>query len=144
MFSTILVAVDGSDQSNHALITACDIAEKYNSKLHLTHSPEIETVALAVGSGAYNIEPSLEKINEAGKQVMEKAVDLATKQGHVPESTSIGNADPAHEILQQAKKIKADLIVTGRRGLGSIKGLFLGTVSGKVSQEADCACLTVK
>ncbi len=144
MFSTILVAVDGSDQSAHALATACNIAPKYSSKLHLVHSPEVETVALAVGADAYSVEPSEEKINAAGKHVMDNAIELATKQGHAPESTKIGNADPAHEILEQAKTIDADLIVTGRRGLGSIKGMLLGTVSGKVSQAANCACLTVK
>lgn len=144
MFSNILVAVDGSDQSNHALATACDIAQKYQSKLHLVHSPQLETVALAVGSGAFSVEPSPEKINEAGKKVIDAAVEQAQRQGCSTESTIIGNAYPADEILESAKKVDADLIVMGRRGLGGIASLLLGSISGKVSQESPCACLTVK
>ena len=32
----------------------------------------------------------------------------------------------------------------GRRGHGDLQGLLLGSVSHKVCQLADCACLTVK
>ncbi len=144
MFANILVAVDGSEQSNHALATACDIAQKYESKLYLVHSPQLETVALAVGSGAVSIEPSEEKIEAAGKKVMDAAVEQAKRQGCSPEGTIIGNAYPADEILKGAKKVDADLIVMGRRGLGGIASLLLGSVSAKVSQESPCACLTVK
>lgn len=144
MFSTIVVAVDGSDQSNNALATACDIAQKYSSDLHLVHSPQLDTVALAVGSGAFNVQPSQKAINDAGKHVMDSAVELAKLQGCTPKSTAIGNDDPTQEILKQVEKTNADLIVTGRRGLGGISSMLLGSVSGKVSQEARCACLTVK
>lgn len=144
MFSTIVVAVDGSDQSDHALATACDLAQRYKSKIHLVHSPQLDTVALAVGSGAFHIKPSQDQVNEAGKHVMDKAVELAKRQGCQAEDTVIGNADPAAEILKHVKKTDADLIVTGRRGLGGIGSLLLGSVSQKISQEAPCACLTVK
>ncbi len=144
MFSTIIVAVDGSDQSDHALATACDITQKYKSDLHLVHSPQLDTVALAVGSGAFAIEPSQEQVSEAGKQVMDKAVKLAKRQGCTPKNTIIGKADPAIEILTLAEKTDADLIVTGRRGLGGITSVLLGSVSHTVSKEAPCACLTVK
>lgn len=46
--------------------------------------------------------------------------------------------------MAEAKRAKADLIAMGRRGLGGVKGLLLGSVSHKVSQLADCSVLTVK
>jgi nucleotide-binding universal stress UspA family protein len=36
------------------------------------------------------------------------------------------------------------MIIMGSRGLGGIKSLFLGSVSSKVCDQADCTCLTVK
>lgn len=144
MFKTIVVAIDGSEQASHALATACDIADKYKAAVHLVHSPELETTAIAVGSGAVAIAPEPEKIAEAGKHVMEQAVKQAEAQGCKPAECIIGNGDPAEEILQQAEKSKADLIVTGRRGLGGLASLLLGSVSHKVSQNAPCTCMTVK
>lgn len=144
MFKTIVVAIDGSEQAVHALATACDIAGKYKSDIHLVHSPELETTAIAVGSGAVAIAPAPEKIAEAGKQVMAQAVKQAEAQGCTPEECVIGDGDPADDILQQAEKSGADLIITGRRGLGGLASLLLGSVSHKVSQNAPCTCMTVK
>lgn len=51
---------------------------------------------------------------------------------------------PARSILKIAEDKKVDLIVMGRRGLGDLAGLMLGSISHKVSELANCACLTVK
>ena len=47
-------------------------------------------------------------------------------------------------IAGLAQDRKADAIVMGSRGLSDIKGLFLGSVSHKVSHLAECTCITVK
>ena len=143
MFEKIVVGVDGSDQSISALVTACDIAKKYESKLHLVHSPELETTGIAVGSGAVEIKPEPEAIAAAGEKVMAAAKAKAEEAGCPPTQCVVGNDSPATEILNCAEEIGADLIVLGRRGLGSITSLLLGSVSQKVSHEAKCACLTV-
>jgi nucleotide-binding universal stress UspA family protein len=52
--------------------------------------------------------------------------------------------DPAENILAVAKKKKADVIVLGRRGIGRLAGLLIGSVSQKVNQLADCPVCTVK
>jgi nucleotide-binding universal stress UspA family protein len=54
------------------------------------------------------------------------------------------SGDPAHAIVEEAKGHKADLIVMGRRGLGSLTGLLVGSTTTKVAQLAPCAVLTVK
>lgn len=51
---------------------------------------------------------------------------------------------PARSILNVAKDRRVDPIVMGRRGLGDLEGLLLGSVSHKVTQLAECPCLTVK
>lgn len=143
MFDKIIVGIDGSTQSKSALLTACDIAQKYSAELYLVHSPELETTAIAVGSGAVEIQPEPEAIAAAGEKVMLAAKEDATKAGCAPSGCIVGNDVAAKEILKCAGEIGADLIVLGRRGLGGVAGLFLGSVSQKVAQEADCACMTV-
>ena len=143
MFEKIVVGVDGSEQSKRALLTACDVAKKYGSELFLVHSPEVETTGIAVGSGAVEIEADPEVIAAAGEKTMQAAREDAAQAGCIPAQCFVGNDAPASEILKCAEDIEADLIVLGRRGLGSVKSLLLGSVSQKVSHEAKCACMTV-
>lgn len=143
MFEKIIVAIDGSESADNALEIACDLAKKYESEIHLVHSPQLETTAIAVGYGAVEINPDPKAVEEAGKQVMDRAVEKATSLGCTPSQCIISNGDPADEILKAAEAAKADLIVMGRRGLGRLSSLILGSVSQKVSHEAQSACLTV-
>ena len=143
MFKKIVVAIDGSEQAEHALKVACDVAGKYDSELALVHAPQLETTAIAVGSGAVAIEPSPEKVEEAGRQVMESAVERARSLGCAPQKTVIGNGTPADEILKELNASNADLVVMGRRGLGRVSSALLGSVSQKVSHDAQCTCMTV-
>lgn len=143
MFEKIVVGVDGSEQSKAAVLTACDVAQKYGSNLYLVHSPEVETTGIAVGSGAVELHPDPEVVAAAGETVMRAAREVATRAGCAPSQCIVGNDAPADEILKCAEETGADLIVLGRRGLGSVKSLLLGSVSQKVSHEATCACMTV-
>ncbi|HUO45666.1 MAG TPA: universal stress protein [Acidimicrobiia bacterium] len=56
----------------------------------------------------------------------------------------VDSGDPAATIVRLAKEVGADLIVMGSRGLGSVAGLLLGSVSHKVGHAAPCAVLTVR
>ncbi len=52
MFKRIVVGFDGSPESEHALRLACDLAQKYDSEIHLVHTPQPQTVAFAMGAVA--------------------------------------------------------------------------------------------
>ena len=54
----------------------------------------------------------------------------------------VGSPGPA--VLAVAKKFNADLIVMGSRGLGPLKGLFMGSVSSYVTSHSTCPVLVVK
>ena len=54
----------------------------------------------------------------------------------------IGSPGPV--ILQTAADIDTDLIVMGSRGLGPLKGLFMGSVSSYVVTHSVCPVLIVK
>jgi nucleotide-binding universal stress UspA family protein len=90
------------------------------------------------------IPPPAELLHPIGEQLLERAAAAVKKAGAKKVSTKLTGGDAADAILDAAKKEKADLIVLGTRGLGEIKGLFLGSVSHKVSAHANCAVMTVK
>lgn len=75
----------------------------------------------------------LEDAERTAAEAGVKTVDRIWRQG-----------DPASAILAAAEERNSDLIVLGSRGLSDLKGLFVGSVSHKVSHLAKCTCVTVK
>ena len=147
MFDKIVVGIDGSKTSETALHLACDLAEKYNSELHLVHTPQPQTVAFAMGAvtgyHAVTTMPSAAEVKEAGEKILNSGAAIAKAHGLTIKQTYMENGDPANEIASCAVECGADLIVTGRRGLGSIGALVQGSTSQKINHLAKCACLTV-
>lgn len=143
MFTCIIVAIDGSEASKKALETACSLSKCFGAALHLVHSPQVETTAVVAGYSLVDLPVSPALISEAGAEVMEAARARAIELGAVTVDTTIGREDPARDVLSAAKLNDADLIVMGRRGLGSVASLFLGSISQAVSRDAECSVLTV-
>ncbi|NIO42948.1 MAG: universal stress protein, partial [Burkholderiales bacterium] len=79
-----------------------------------------------------------------GKQILEGAESTAREHGVQEVVTVLEEGDPVDRILECAKRENADLLVVGSRGLSNLKGLFLGSVSHKLSQLVGCTCITVK
>ncbi|HMS86119.1 MAG TPA: universal stress protein, partial [Nitrospira sp.] len=83
------------------------------------------------------------EVKEAGKGLVQRYGDKLAKSGfQIREAVRLGK--PADEILTVAKKNKADLIVTGAKGLGAIGRVLLGSVSTRVVQHAHCSVLVVR
>ena len=147
MFGKIVVGIDGSEASERALRAACDIAQKYGSELHLVHTPQPQTVAFALGAvagyHAVTTMPSSEEVQEAGGKILNTGKEIAATSGQSITQTYMQIGDPADELVACAETCSADLIVTGRRGLGNIGALVQGSTTQKVNHKAQCACLSV-
>ena len=174
MFKKVLVATDGSDHANKAVDLASDMAAEDGAALTVLSVIESGALTedakrLAVQKGVdmspvpgipdlATIYPNVRAIlpnvgeilangrikAELAEAVMEEARDRAS----VPQGANIRgrtkSRDAAEEILSVAEAEGADLIVMGCRGLGALKSLFVGSVSQKVSNLANCTCITVK
>jgi nucleotide-binding universal stress UspA family protein len=81
---------------------------------------------------------------EIGERILDAARFRAEQRGLKAIETVVAHGDPAHQIIHAANSHGAELIVMGRRGHGDLQALLLGSVSHKVCQLAECACLTVK
>ena len=146
----ILTAVDGSDHAGRAIDLAADLARRYDASLWVLN------VRSHQGSG--RVPPELEEyerlenlylselglLETAATRVAEDAADRARQAGAQKVEARVDAGDPAATIVRVASELDTDLIVLGRRGLGDIGGLFLGSVSHKVSHLAECAVMTVR
>ena len=79
-----------------------------------------------------------------GDAIVDKAETIAREHGASKIDRFIAEGDPADIIIDCAKSRSADLIVMGTRGLSALTGMFVGSVSHKVSHLADCTCITVR
>lgn len=147
MFSKIVVGLDGSETSETALRLACDLAQKYDSEIHLVHTPEPGSVAFAMGAVAGYREaaamPSDAEVKEAAEKILNSGKAIAKEYNQVITQTHMERGNPADKIIACAEGCGADLIVTGRRGLGSVGSLVQGSTSQRVNHLAKCACLSV-
>jgi len=116
---------------------------------HLLDNYEVDTQLTVAAAGGLDtslayVPPPLELLEPIGRQILEGAKQAARNGGAKNVSSKLVSGSAADSILAAAKKEKADMIVLGTRGFGKLKGLFLGSVSHKVSVNAHCPVLTVK
>ena len=147
MITSIVVGIDGSDAAKRALRLACSIATKFGASLQVMHTPRDETVVYAAEaiSGFYvgsNLAQK-ELLLEAAEKLAEQVRAITAEEGVENIEVHIGHGDPARDVLDRAEIASADLIITGRRGLGDLGALVLGSTSHHISKNATCPCLTV-
>ena len=155
----IIVPVDGSEASLRAVRFAGEIASKLGGSVVLLHVLDklparqqlkdylsvLEAQPLADEGEIDTIRAVLEKSGEKkGRELLVDAEKLVRNMGIEDVSTEIHDGDPATKLLSLAAAGHFDMIVMGRRGLGHVKGIVMGSVSHKVSNLADCPVVTVK
>jgi nucleotide-binding universal stress UspA family protein len=139
MYASIIVALDGSEQSMLALDHARAIAECFRSKLILVHAfPHTSDLRDSI---EYNNLVALRI--KRGEEIIEAArKHLGRMSIEVDEELLEGPA--AEAILSAAATRNSDLIVMGSRGMGSLKGIVFGSVSTKVAHYAPCPVMVVR
>lgn len=148
-FRKLLVATDGSDSAAIALVAAGALAAKLGAEVvvvTIVDSPggdlvpaELQDLARAENVRLTGYDLSM----QAAQQIVDKAALKLQALGAGKVTTRVETGDPATQLVELARRDKADLIVIGRRGLGRIGGLLLGSVSYKVLQTAHVPCLVV-
>ena len=147
MYKNILVAYDGSDHAAKACEVAQEIAAKFGAALHLLHIVTHEHAPSAIEQFAKSEHvdnPDRIEVEAAGAQLLDPMVRAAQDAGVADVRTDVARGDPTEQILDYTRNSDVDMIVMGRRGVGRVEGLLVGSVSSKVSTLADCAVLTVK
>ena len=134
----ILIPVDGSESSEHALVKAVELAKALKAKLLFLYVANVNQ--LAVNSCLSS--ELLEAVNKAGEVVLSHAEETASDGVETERLLETGSPAPA--IVDVAEEQGVDLIVMGSRGLGLVKGVLLGSVSQYVVENAKCAVMVVK
>jgi nucleotide-binding universal stress UspA family protein len=145
----VLVAVDGSENSNRALDFGLDLAEKFGAAvtvLNVSESPMMGAVPMepttVSGESMVVFAKDLRKFHE---EILNKAVNHAKMvKASVEVFWKYVEGDPALEIVAVAKDGGFDVVVVGHRGLGRVREMFLGNISEKVAHLAPCPVIIVR
>lgn len=146
----ILLAVDGSEHSRRAASVAGELSSSLRVPVFVLHVvPERVFVATQGLAEEY---AQIERIDLSHQSILEAAGhnvanDAAARVRHAEgkvdgEEVVIG--DPAREIVAAADRLDTDCIVMGRRGLGDVGGLLMGSVSHKVGHLTDKTLVTTQ
>lgn len=139
MFRNILVAVDGSEHSDTAFEVAADVAQRYRAKLMVLYAFPGSTGTGTIVSGDAEDASKLE-----GYGIIKSYEGKLVGKDLTGTQFFLQKGDAAESILRTAGSESVDLIVIGRRGVGRIEALVLGSVSRKVANDAKCNVLIVR
>lgn len=142
----LLLASDGSDNAVRAAGFVAEMAAV---------APAVEVTVLVVNDVLEKMKyysplrspVILEEVDVFFKEKTKEALDTTMEvfKNHGVKATGVTKmGNPAQEIVDYAREEGISQIVIGSRGLGSLKGIVLGSVSSKVIQLAGCPVTVVK
>lgn len=145
LIEKILVAIDGSDHSDHALDFAIDLALRYSAKILLL--TVVPPVFLPIHSlkviKSQAIDDASKELEECFSRILSDAETKAKKTTRLKVFTRLEHGNPDEVIISTAKLGNFDMVVIGSRGLGR-RDYALGSVSSRVADSASCPVLIVK
>ena len=139
MYSKILVATDGSDESLRGATHAATLVGAFKAKATLIHVCHVPT------SYSTDIGPQLkEALIEEGKKILKQTKRVFDEANLSCDIKLITEGRPADTICKVAERDGYDLIIIGRRGSDKVRRRAIGSVSGTVAEFAHCAVLIVR
>ena len=147
----ILCAVDGSECSRWGVQALEALAGREPEVVTLLHV--IDPSALRAGRGKNPVaeKRALAAMEKAGVLLLreaERSARVALGQAATGPRTALhrtlAHGPLARTIVRQARRMKADLILIGSRGLSDIRGFLLGSASRQIASISHCSILVVK
>ena len=138
MYSIVLVGVDDTPRATHVLDAACEIAERFDSRIHLFRAVRVPQAFPPAAATERDTLP--EALESAARRDLEA---LAAGRPRITiEPPDLITPNPWEAIVGAAQRLGATLIVVGSHGFGGWDHV-LGTNAGKVADRATCNVLVV-
>jgi nucleotide-binding universal stress UspA family protein len=133
----ILVAVDGSEASMHAVRTAVVLAKGLNATLTIAHVVPPTFVPPEV---PFAVQPWTEEALAAGEKLLEAA---ARDSGMACERMNV-TGSAAERLAEIADTGNFDLVVVGSKGRGAVSRMLIGSVTDRLVHISNRPVLVVR
>ena len=137
----ILVAVDGSAESQRAARMGSDIAVRFGARLTL-----MNVIPPLLGP-ADNIGFDMTAYMTGQKLAADKLLrdtEAKLEEPGIEIEHAVAGGPPAEALAMEAKRRAVDLIVIGSRGRGSVARVLLGSVSDRLAHICERPILIVR
>ena len=144
----ILAAVDFSNVTGRVVEVAADLARRLEAQLRLMHADLLEAYFVHHGldyAEGFEAQASLEAITgkrESSTRAMDELCRQVREAG-VETTSVILEGETVIEILREAEKFEADLIVIGSHRHGRLYQAIFGGTQEAVISRAHCPVLVV-
>lgn len=139
MYSKILVATDGSDESLRGAEHAAALVKAFKAKATLIHVRYVPTSYITdIGPGL------MEVLADEGRRILKETKQVFDEANLSCDTKLITEGRPADVICKIAERDGYDLIIIGVRGSGHVKRRVMGSVSSTVAECAPCPVLLVR
>jgi nucleotide-binding universal stress UspA family protein len=140
-YKNILVAVDGSKESQWAFQKAIEISKRNNASITLAHVIDIRSYG---SMEAYDATIT-EQAGVHAKELLNKYAQSAEQQDVSEVKTILEFGSPKHKIAKDISPDKnIDLIICGATGMNAVERILLGSVSENIVRHASCDVLVVR
>lgn len=148
MISKILIATDGSKTAWKALEYAVELTKQIDATIIvlavIDKSLFVTRSIPSMMTPTHIREPLEDYLRQVAETDFEKAERLFRKKG-VRSRKVIRTGHPVEEILKEAQKSKADLIVVGSHGRSALQSAVLGSVAfGVIHKDTKIPVLVVR
>ena len=143
----ILVAIDGSPQSDKAAEEAIRLAAQSGAKLRSQVFAVLVLPSLKPSSFTdfFPAKPPTEEPDwQEKRDRLFYVVEKSANDAGVSFESLVIYGDPAEELIHFAREKGCDVIVIGSSGKGMVKRTLLGSVSTKVALQAQCSVYIVR
>lgn len=138
VYKKILLGYDGSASGGNALTQASELASACGAELHI--------LGIVSTNGGFAIAQAAGPVDVWGmkRKLIEQALASAAEDSGVREthpSITIREGEPAAEIVAEARRIGADLVVLGHADRGLFTRWFAGSTAATLLQHLPCSLL---
>jgi nucleotide-binding universal stress UspA family protein len=132
MYKNIVLAYDGSQASQEALLNCKDLSQWQQAHVHLLAVVPYDLVSMG---------PEIE--HDRFVKILNDGVSQLTQTG-VSATGELRKGDPVDQIVQYASEISADLIILGHKHRDSwIERWWRGSISKALIEHSPCNVLVV-
>ncbi|HEX4331292.1 MAG TPA: universal stress protein [Usitatibacter sp.] len=142
MYKRILLAYDGSETGQRALLDCRDMANWSKSELYLVAVMAPPAAFIGGEGGIYDVEREKEE-EQAFRDILDDGLRRLAETGTVPRGEVLVG-DAVDEIAAYARKVEASLIVVGHKHLeGWARRWWRGSISKTLIEHSPCSVLVV-